>query len=232
MGKGPRAAMFDKRLLSLVPAAAKFIAADVVFPVDRPFGQHRAVPARRIVHAGAGGRYGSRRGRRSAGRRLRPGHRRAPRMPDARAAHGPGCKRRRPSAPCARRCTTSSCAWGRRTASMPPPGRPCRSAWRASSSWRAISASTCRSSSTRCWHPLTLFAWRWRRCPCLPAVALLACVPFIPASIMAVQKIAQPRHAAATGARYSDLGGRFLEAIQGLATLKIYPGGRAGARAT
>ena len=68
--------------------------------------------------------------------------------------------------------------------------------------------------------PLTLFA-------CLaplslpPAVALLACVPLIPASIMAIQKIAKRVMKSYWGS-YTDLGGRFLEDIQGLATLKIY----------
>ena len=68
--------------------------------------------------------------------------------------------------------------------------------------------------------PLTLFA-------CLaplslpPVVALLACVPLIPASIMAIQKIAKRVMKSYWGS-YTDLGGRFLEDIQGLATLKIY----------
>lgn len=68
--------------------------------------------------------------------------------------------------------------------------------------------------------PLTLFA-------CLaplslpPAVALLACVPLIPASIIAIQKIAKRVMKSYWGS-YTDLGGRFLEDIQGLATLKIY----------
>ena len=68
--------------------------------------------------------------------------------------------------------------------------------------------------------PLTLFA-------CLaplslpPAVALLACVPFIPASIMAIQKVAKRTMRNYWGS-YTDLGGMFLEDVQGLATLKIY----------
>ncbi|MBC2888881.1 thiol reductant ABC exporter subunit CydC [Gordonibacter massiliensis (ex Traore et al. 2017)] len=68
--------------------------------------------------------------------------------------------------------------------------------------------------------PLTLFA-------CLaplslpPAVALLVCVPFIPASIMAIQKVAKRTMKNYWGS-YTDLGGMFLEDIQGLATLKIY----------
>ena len=53
------------------------------------------------------------------------------------------------------------------------------------------------------------------------AVALLVCVPFIPASIVAVQKIARRTMRNYWGS-YSDLGSMFLEAIQGLTTLKIY----------
>ena len=53
------------------------------------------------------------------------------------------------------------------------------------------------------------------------AVALLACVPFIPASIMVVQKIARRTMRNYWGS-YADLGSMFLEAIQGLTTLKIY----------
>lgn len=68
--------------------------------------------------------------------------------------------------------------------------------------------------------PLTLFA-------CLaplslpPAVALLVCVPLIPASIMAVQKIARRTMRNYWGS-YTDLGSLFLEDIQGLSTLKAY----------
>lgn len=68
--------------------------------------------------------------------------------------------------------------------------------------------------------PLTLFA-------CLaplslpPAVALLVCVPFIPASIVAVQRIAKRTMRRYWGS-YTDLGEMFLEGIQGLTTLKIY----------
>ncbi len=73
--------------------------------------------------------------------------------------------------------------------------------------------------------PITLFA---ALAPLsLPAaVALLVCVPFIPASIVAVQKIAKRTMRNYWGS-YTDLGGMFLEAIQGLTTLKIY---RADAR--
>ena len=57
---------------------------------------------------------------------------------------------------------------------------------------------------------------------CLPAsVLLLVLVPFIPASIMAVQKIAKRVMRNYWGS-YADLGGTFLESIQGLTTLKIY----------
>ncbi|WP_290995539.1 thiol reductant ABC exporter subunit CydC [Gordonibacter sp.] len=68
--------------------------------------------------------------------------------------------------------------------------------------------------------PLTLFV-------CIaplslpPAAALLACVPLIPASIMAVQKIAKRTMQRYWGS-YTDLGSLFLEDIQGLSTLKVY----------
>ncbi len=68
--------------------------------------------------------------------------------------------------------------------------------------------------------PLTLFA-------CLAplslvvAVILLVCVPLIPASIVAVQCIAK-RVMRDYWGHYTDLGGTFLENIQGLTTLKIY----------
>ena len=68
--------------------------------------------------------------------------------------------------------------------------------------------------------PLTLFA-------CLAplslpaAAALLACVPLIPVSIVAVQKVAKRAMRTYWGA-YIDLGGSFLENLQGLTTLKIY----------
>ena len=57
---------------------------------------------------------------------------------------------------------------------------------------------------------------------CLPAaVVLLVCVPLIPISIMAVMKIAKRMMSRYWGA-YTDLGGAFLENLQGLTTLKIY----------
>lgn len=68
--------------------------------------------------------------------------------------------------------------------------------------------------------PLTLFACLAPLC--LPAaIALLVCVPFIPASIMAVQKIAKRTMKRYWGS-YTDLGAMFLESIQGLTTLKIF----------
>ena len=68
--------------------------------------------------------------------------------------------------------------------------------------------------------PLTLFACLAPLC--LPAaVALLVCVPLIPISIVAVQKIAKRVMGTYWGA-YTDLGGAFLENLQGLTTLKIY----------
>ncbi|WP_449132122.1 thiol reductant ABC exporter subunit CydC [Senegalimassilia anaerobia] len=68
--------------------------------------------------------------------------------------------------------------------------------------------------------PLTVFAFLAPLC--LPAaVALLVCVPLIPISIVAVQKIAKRVMGRYWGA-YTDLGGVFLENLQGLTTLKIY----------
>ena len=52
-------------------------------------------------------------------------------------------------------------------------------------------------------------------------MALLVCVPLIPASIVCVQKIARRTMRNYWGS-YTDLGSMFLEAIQGLTTLKIY----------
>lgn len=57
---------------------------------------------------------------------------------------------------------------------------------------------------------------------CLPAaIVLLVCVPLIPISIMAVMKIAKRTMKRYWGS-YTDLGALFLESIQGLTTLKIY----------
>ena len=60
----------------------------------------------------------------------------------------------------------------------------------------------------------------------LPAAILLVMVPLIPASIMMVMRNAK-KVAGEYWGTYVDLGGSFLEAIQGLTTLKIY---RADAR--
>lgn len=68
--------------------------------------------------------------------------------------------------------------------------------------------------------PLTLFA-------CLAplslptAITLLVCVPLIPLSIVAVQRIAKRVMGNYWGS-YTDLGSFFLESIQGLTTLKIF----------
>lgn len=53
------------------------------------------------------------------------------------------------------------------------------------------------------------------------AVILLGCVPLIPVSIVAVQKIAK-RLLSAYWGQYAKLGDSFLESLQGLTTLKIY----------
>ena len=68
--------------------------------------------------------------------------------------------------------------------------------------------------------PVTLFfllVWRAG----LPATLLLACVPVIPISIMMVMRNAKKIGSDYWGS-YVDLGGMFLEAVQGLTTLKIY----------
>ena len=68
--------------------------------------------------------------------------------------------------------------------------------------------------------PLTLFACLAPLC--FPsALILLICVPLIPASIMAVQKIAKRTMNRYWGS-YTNLGETFLESIQGLTTLKIF----------
>lgn len=68
--------------------------------------------------------------------------------------------------------------------------------------------------------PATLFAAL--AFVCFPAsLVLLICVPLIPASIVAVQKIAKRLLAKYWGI-YTELGDSFLENIQGLTTLKIY----------
>ncbi len=53
------------------------------------------------------------------------------------------------------------------------------------------------------------------------AVILMVCVPLIPAAIMGVQQIAKRLLKRYWGV-YADLGGTFLENVQGLTTLKIY----------
>ena len=68
--------------------------------------------------------------------------------------------------------------------------------------------------------PLTLFVCTAPLC--LPAaVVLLVCVPLIPVSIVAIQKIARKVVGKYWGS-YTDLGAAFLENLQGLTTLKIY----------
>lgn len=68
--------------------------------------------------------------------------------------------------------------------------------------------------------PLTLFACLAPLC--LPAAAvLLACVPLIPLSIVAVQRVAK-RVMGDYWETYTDLGATFLDNLQGLATLKIF----------
>lgn len=55
----------------------------------------------------------------------------------------------------------------------------------------------------------------------LPAAVLLICVPIIPASIMVLMRNAK-KVGAAYWSTYVDLGSLFLEAVQGLTTLKVY----------
>lgn len=68
--------------------------------------------------------------------------------------------------------------------------------------------------------PITLFAVlvfvSWKA-----SVVLLICVPLIPLSIVAVQKIAKELLSKYWGV-YTNLGDTFLENIQGLTTLKVY----------
>lgn len=59
----------------------------------------------------------------------------------------------------------------------------------------------------------------------LSAALLLACVPVIPVSIMMVMRNAKKIGAEYWGS-YVDLGGMFLEAVQGLTTLKVYQADR------
>ncbi|MDO4284196.1 MAG: ABC transporter ATP-binding protein/permease [Eubacteriales bacterium] len=68
--------------------------------------------------------------------------------------------------------------------------------------------------------PLTLFA-ALCRVSLRASLALLICVPLIPLSIVAVQKIAK-RLLNRYWSIYTELGDSFLENLQGLTTLKIY----------
>lgn len=68
--------------------------------------------------------------------------------------------------------------------------------------------------------PLTLFAI-FMTISVKAAVVLIICVPLIPVAIMGVQKIATRLLKQYWGV-YADLGGTFLDNIQGLTTLKIY----------
>lgn len=68
--------------------------------------------------------------------------------------------------------------------------------------------------------PLTLFAvFLFINVP--SAVILFVCVPLIPLTIAAVQTVAKKLFSKYWN-RYTDLGGTFLENLQGLTTLKIY----------
>ena len=72
--------------------------------------------------------------------------------------------------------------------------------------------------------PITLFALLVAQAG-LPAALLLACVPVIPISIMMVMRNAKKIGSEYWGS-YVDLGGMFLEAVQGLTTLKVYQADR------
>ena len=72
--------------------------------------------------------------------------------------------------------------------------------------------------------PITLFVLLVGQAS-LPAALLLACVPVIPVSIMMVMRNAKKIGAEYWGS-YVDLGGMFLEAVQGLTTLKVYQADR------
>ena len=72
--------------------------------------------------------------------------------------------------------------------------------------------------------PITLFVLLAGQAG-LPAALLLACVPVIPISIMMVMRNAKKIGAEYWGS-YVDLGGMFLEAVQGLTTLKVYQADR------
>ena len=72
--------------------------------------------------------------------------------------------------------------------------------------------------------PITLFVLLVGQAG-LPTALLLACVPVIPVSIMMVMRNAKKIGAEYWGS-YVDLGGMFLEAVQGLTTLKVYQADR------
>ena len=72
--------------------------------------------------------------------------------------------------------------------------------------------------------PITLFVLLVGQAS-LPAALLLVCVPVIPVSIMMVMRNAKKIGAEYWGS-YVDLGGMFLEAVQGLTTLKVYQADR------
>lgn len=72
--------------------------------------------------------------------------------------------------------------------------------------------------------PITLFVLLVGQAG-LPAALLLACVPVIPVSIMMVMRNAK-KIGAEYWSSYVDLGGMFLEAVQGLTTLKVYQADR------
>lgn len=72
--------------------------------------------------------------------------------------------------------------------------------------------------------PITLFVLLVGQAG-FPAALLLACVPVIPVSIMMVMRNAKKIGAEYWGS-YVDLGGMFLEAVQGLTTLKVYQADR------
>lgn len=68
--------------------------------------------------------------------------------------------------------------------------------------------------------PITLFGFLAPLSPTV-AIILFVCVPLIPLSIVAIQRIAK-RVMRDYWSSYTDLGGTFLENVQGLTTLKIY----------
>ena len=72
--------------------------------------------------------------------------------------------------------------------------------------------------------PITLFVLLAGQAG-LPAALLLVCVPVIPVSIMMVMRNAKKIGAEYWGS-YVDLGGMFLEAVQGLTALKVYQADR------